>query len=76
MALDDTAMDQSEKNKTSNSGSLIKRLLPLGVIAALLLAGYFSGVHTYLSPENLAQNKAALDAVSYTHLTLPTILLV
>ena len=62
MALDDTAMDQSEKNKTSNSGSLIKRLLPLGVIAALLLAGYFSGVHTYLSPENLAQNKAALDA--------------
>ena len=62
MALDNTALNQSEKNKPNNSGGLIKRLVPLGVIAILLLVGYFSGVHTYLSPENLSQNKATLDA--------------
>jgi len=62
MALDNTALNQSETNKPNNSGSLIKRLVPLGVIASLLLVGYFFGVHTYLSPENLSQNKATLDA--------------
>ena len=62
MALDNTALNQPETNKPNNSGSLIKRLVPLGVIAALLLVGYFSGVHTYLSPDTLSENKAALDA--------------
>ena len=59
MAMENTASDQTN---TGNSSSLIKRLAPLGVIAALLLAGYFSGVHKYLSPDTLAENKAALDA--------------
>jgi len=62
MALDNTALNQSETNKPNKSGSLIKRLVPLGVIATLLLVGYFFGVHTYLSPENLSQNKATLVA--------------
>ena len=62
MALENTALNQPETNKSNNSSSLIKRLVPLGVIAALLLVGYFSGVHTYLSPDTLAENKATLDA--------------
>ena len=62
MALDDTALNQPETNKQNNSSSFIKRLVPLGLIATLLLIGYFSGVHTYLSPDTLSENKAALDA--------------
>ncbi|MEP3232248.1 MAG: TVP38/TMEM64 family protein [Hyphomicrobiales bacterium] len=62
MALDDTASNQPDTNKPKNSGGLAKRLVPLGVIVALLLVGYFSGVHTYLSLDTLSENKAALDA--------------
>lgn len=62
MALNDTASNQPDANKPNNSGSFAKRLAPLGVIAALLLAGYFSGLHTYLSLDTLSENKAALDA--------------
>lgn len=59
MALNDAASNQTN---AENSNSLIKRLAPLGVIAALLLIGYFSGVHKYLSLDTLSENKAALDA--------------
>lgn len=60
--MQDTASNQSNTNKSSNSGGLIKRLAPLGIIAAFLLVGYFSGIHTYLSTDALSENKATLDA--------------
>ena len=56
--MDNTASNQPN---AGNSSSLIKRLAPLAVIAALLLVGYFSGVHKYLSPDTLSDNKALLD---------------
>lgn len=61
MALDDTASNQKNTKNASNSVGLIKRLAPLGVIVAVLLAGYFYDVHTYLSPDTLSENKATLD---------------
>lgn len=44
------------------SRSTLMRFLPLGIVVAILVAGYFSGLGSYLSLESLQQNKEAINA--------------
>ncbi|MEM8797729.1 MAG: TVP38/TMEM64 family protein [Pseudomonadota bacterium] len=68
MAMDET-LNSVEKTEAKARGSW-KRFLPLAVIATLLGAGYAAGLHTYLSPSAIADNKEAIDAfVSANFLT-------
>lgn len=73
MTVVETVTDNSNEKSAQpprSETSLLKRLAPLGVIVALLVAGYLAGLHSYFSFDALAENKATLDSFVQNNLLL------
>ena len=55
-----TVPTKTDSEKTSTQRNL-KRFAPIFVILSLLIVGYASGLHNYLSLNAVAENKALID---------------
>lgn len=51
---------EMETTQTNNFGAIVKKWLPLVVVVALLVAGYFAGLQEYFSLSNIIKHRASI----------------